>query len=110
MDAKQRQLEAALQQHGWRVVDRRDKDLGWWADSVWVVESDWSPRGKRIYMTFLVDPMWEGPRRPGEGVWAMSVSPTVPRSREEGRQIALKRWDDQIQTFIAEMATFRTGT
>ena len=107
--AARRQLEAALQRHGWRVTDRGDKDLGWWADEVWVVESEWSPRGARAYLTFLVDPQWDSPRQRGAGVWAVSASSTVPSSRAEAetRLIPLKRWDEELPAFVEALNDLR---
>ena len=108
-DAKQQQLEAALQQQGWRVIDRQRENLDWWADAVWVVESTWSPQGSRAYLTFLVDPQWEGPTRAGTGVWAVAASASLPTSRREAesRMIIMKRWDEQLPAFVSGMAAFR---
>jgi hypothetical protein len=109
MDSKQRQLEAALQGQGWRVIERRSEDLDWWADAIWVVESEWSPRGTRACLTFLVDPQWEGPRQAGAGVWAVAASASGPSSRREAeaRVIAMKRWDEQLPAFVSDMAALR---
>ena len=109
MDSKSQQLEAALARKGWSIIERRTDGLDWWADEVWVVQSDWSPRGVCAFVTFLVDPQWEGPRPKGHGLYAVSVSPAPlsDRLNADAPRIALKRWASQLPGFVAAMETLR---
>ena len=67
------QILSNLPEHGWKLADRLAGE-GWWADEVWFLESVWRPAGFTAFLTYLVDPQWDGPRRPSEGVWAIACS------------------------------------
>lgn len=77
MKSQSRELLNQLPKHGWRVASAVE-DLEWWADEMWMLESVWSPVGRRAYVTFLVDPQCDGPRKKGQAVWAVAVSPGKP--------------------------------
>lgn len=58
-----------------------EENLEWWADEMWLLASVWSPVGSRAYVTFLVDPQFDGVRKKGEAVWAVMASPGRPSDR-----------------------------
>jgi hypothetical protein len=68
-------------------VVARTSEVEWWADEQWRLESSWSPVGFTVFLTFLVDPQHDGPRAPGQAVWAVSISPDEPRSRAAAEQV-----------------------
>jgi hypothetical protein len=78
---QQRQLEALLTREGWVIVARELSPEEWWLDEVWVLESVWTPAGRRIFVSFLVDPHAVGERPKGEHVWAVVATATRPVSR-----------------------------
>lgn len=80
MRTQRTELFSRLPEHGWRVAGA-EENLEWWADEMWLLESVWSPAGSRAYVTFLVDPQFDGPRTKGEAVWAVMASPARPTSR-----------------------------
>lgn len=82
MQAQRIELLNQLPEHGWRAAGVED-GLDWWADEMWLLESVWSPVGSRAYVTFLVDPQFDGPRKKGEAVWAVMASPAKPMSRQQ---------------------------
>lgn len=79
MQAQRTELLNYLPDHGWRVASV-EENLEWWADEMWLLESEWSQVRSRAYVTFLVDPQFDGNRRKGEAVWAVMVSPAKPRA------------------------------
>ena len=83
-------LEELLNEEGWRVVSRYS-NLDWWADEQWYVESIWSPLGFSVYITFLVDPMHDGPRKKQEAVYAASVNLKPPSERSEAVKLIILR-------------------
>ena len=99
-----------LSEHGWRVVGV-EENLEWWADEMWVLESVWSPVGGRAYVTFLVDPQFDGGRRKGEAVWAVMASPGRPDSRlhVEGEfTLSLGQgWKTRLPAFYAHLSALR---
>ena len=80
MQAQRTELLNQLPAHGWRAACL-EENLDWWADEMWLLESVWTPVGTRAYITFLVDPMFDGNRGKGEAVWAVGASHAKPMSR-----------------------------
>ena len=66
MQAQRTELLNQLPEHGWRVASV-EENLEWWADEMWLLESEWSPVGGLAYVTFLVDPHFDGSRKKGGG-------------------------------------------
>lgn len=92
-----------LEADGWDVAQRHVQDLEWWADEIWELKSRWSPEGAAAFVTFLVDPMWEGNRSKGRGVWAVGCSANFPRNRgeaERGGILRLKGSKEEIEEFV----------
>jgi hypothetical protein len=80
MKAQKTELMNQLPKHGWSISEVIDNEsewnnLEWWEDEIWVLESVWSPKTSKIYLTFLVDP--QAPihgRKKDEGIWAAQAS------------------------------------
>ena len=111
MQAQRTELLSRLPEYGWRVTDP-DEKLEWWADEMWLLESVWSPVGSRAYVTFLVDPQFDGERQKGEAVWAVMVSPAKPMSRVqvEGEfTLSLGQgWKKRLPDFFDHLSTLRS--
>src|SRR5689334_20551194 len=84
MDDWRSQMIAKLFESGWRMVCRERDDLHWWADEIWVMESEWAPQGFTVYLTCLVDPQLDDHRQHGQAVWAVGTSLHRPKDRREG--------------------------
>jgi hypothetical protein len=67
--------------------------------------------GSQAYVTFLVDPQFEGSRTKGEAVWAVMASPAKPMSRlqVEGEfTLSLGQgWKDRLPAFFEHLAALR---
>ena len=85
METQQRQLEELLTQEGWSIVSRDVAPDEWWLDEVWMLESAWTPTGKRLFVSFLVDPQAMGDRVKGQAVWAVAATLTRPTSRQQAQ-------------------------
>ena len=75
---QKRQLEEKLSSNGWKIVTRDAENLEWWADEQWVIESEWSPQGFRLWLTFVIDPMCAEPRLKGMSVDEVVASNEPP--------------------------------
>ena len=103
-------LATALERSGWERAQVRVDGLEWWADEIWEVASRWSPVGARVFVTLLVDPQWEGPRRKGHGVWAAGCSVLFPTSRteaESGGTLRTRASSDEIAAFANGLSASR---
>ena len=110
MQFQRTELLNLLPEHGWRVAGTED-NLEWWADEMWELESVWSPVGSRAYITFLVDPQFDGPRKKGEAVWAVMASLLKPVSHLQGEHEFLLNlghgWKDHLPVFFLQLSTLR---
>lgn len=103
-------LRDQLEVNGWDVLEHVN-DLDWWADEIWELRSRWSPVGAYGYITFLVDLMWEGNRRKGQGVWAIGCSANNPKDHAEAQDdgfLRLKGSQEEFQAFLKAVNGFRT--
>lgn len=110
MQAQRTELLNLLPEYGWRLAGI-EENLEWWADEMWLLESAWSPVGSRAYITFLVDPQFDGNRKKGEAVWAVMASQLKPVSwlkAEHEFMFSLGQgWRDNLPAFFAQMTTLR---
>lgn len=106
------ELAARLPENGWRVLAVEESGLEWWADEVWLLESLWSPKGVRLHLTFLVDPMADARRAKGQSVWAVgtSIERPVDRASAEGKPLlSLGRgWGSQMAEFFDGLSALRS--
>jgi hypothetical protein len=102
------ELAAQLPEHGWQVIGVEDSGLEWWADEIWLIESLWSPKGFRLYLTFLVDPMADGQRAEGQNVWAVgtSIERPVDRVSAQGKPLLSlgHGWRSHLTEFFAGLS------
>src|SRR5262245_27324231 len=110
MESQQRDLEQRLSANGWRVVNR-ERETNWWLDELWSLESDWRPRGLRLWISFLVDPAHSGERRKGEDVWAVAVTANRPTERQaaEPAYVIRHHWSDSLAEILATADRLRDG-
>jgi len=97
-----------LMADGWDVIQEHKENLGWWADEIWELRSRWPPVGRNVFVTFLVDPKWTGPRQKGQSVWA--VGKEYPRSQSEAGAadtLSISASKEEIQDFIDVVDGFR---
>jgi len=95
---------AMLSQQGWRIVHRERDDLDWWADEIWTVESEWSPQGFTVYLTWLVDPL------SGWGIWAVGTCLSRPTGRLEAGakpHMSINHWPRDVEQFLQGLAKLR---
>ena len=105
------EILAELGRRGWRATRLGDFALDWWADEMWRLESEWSPRGREAYLTFLVDPAADPhARRRGEQVWAAALTARKPPERLEassGFVLSLKGWRDELPAMFEYLSALR---
>jgi hypothetical protein len=109
MITQQRELERRLERNGWQVVEK-EADGQWWVDETWAVRSTWRPQGLRLWLTFLVDPQHDGPRRRGEGVWAIGVTSKRPQDLADvsPTTVAIRgRWAEVLEELTSVVARLR---
>jgi hypothetical protein len=111
MFTQREELAKQLPENGWQVLAVEDSGLEWWADEIWLIESLWSPKGFRLYLTFLVDPIADGQRAKGQNVWAVgtSIGRPVDRGNAQGKPLLSlgHGWRAHLAEFFACLAALR---
>ena len=112
MQPYKRQLWGHLGDHDWEVVEVIDSDNRW-ADEYWRVQSRRNLWGFEIFITFLVNPMWDAPRKKGQGVWEVIATEDIPNDRLGAEQGIAKldtlkgRFDEKLEAFVASIDSYR---
>lgn len=111
MKSYRQKLEDHLACNGWEVVSIDSDHNEWWADEFWQLKSTWSPLNSKCFLTFLVDPQFEGNRRPKEGIWAIGASPTPPRDSAQAQRVGCivlnKKFKANIDDFLLKLEEIR---
>jgi hypothetical protein len=99
------ELLTQLSAQGWRLIAREEAGPEWRIAAIWVIESDWTPQGFRLYLAFLTDPLL-----PSQ-VWALSVSSTYPTGAAalaDAPLIQLRNvWGKELPGFLDAIAALR---
>jgi hypothetical protein len=107
MLTQQRKIEERLGDYGWEVVHKETDTGEWWADEIWTLRSFWKPQGCVIRLAFLVDPQWSGPRKKGQGVWAVNASAEKPERMAETTLSLGRGWEKDLPEFLSRLADLR---
>ena len=110
MVTQQQEIFKRLHAFGWQKIEDLEEDkrsLEWWQDEIWVLQSIWAPHDCCVYLTFVVDPMWDRPRRKGEGVWAVTASLDQPERTGEVMLSLGRGWQKELADFFAGLAELR---
>lgn len=115
MSTYKTQLLEALSQRGWELFSQDSHGIDWWADEVWTIRSVRERWGYELVLTFLVDPMWEGPRKKGRGVWAVAASAGVPTDRCDAQAnvclwLNRGRFDEALVRFVSDLDRLRAAS
>ena len=112
MPTYKEQLYASLLERGWEQIEVDEEGVDWWADEHWRIRSIRNRWGLELILTFLVDPMWDGPRRKGQGIWAIVATEQLPRERPDadkaiGLCLYKRRFDAELAEFMNVLDTYR---
>ena|SRR5215475_9152655 len=118
MITQRKKLLELLPRHGWEVINIEDhlrdwKSSEWFIDELWEIESDWSPKGLKVWITFLVDPQTPNliERKKGQGVWAVKASlRKPPDSRIGDAEVYLSLnsgWENRLPEFFNRLSDLR---
>ena len=108
-------LQRRLENNDWDIVEVI-KAEDWWADEHWRVRSRRTPRELELILSFLVDPMWDGPRARGQAVWSVTVTGSIPLVRPVGDEAQIAslsvreaRADEKLVAFVRALDEYRAA-
>jgi len=118
MITQRNKLFELLQRYGWEVINVDDHLRGWtgpdgFIDELWVVESAWTPKGLKVWITFLADPQTPNliERKKGQGVWAVKAGlRKPPESRIGDAEVYLSLnadWEKRLPEFFRRLSDLR---
>ena len=107
MFTQQRNIEDRLAGYGWEIAHKETDTGEWWADEVRTLRSVWRPQDCVIYMAFLVDPMCSGPRKKGQGVWAVNAYRDEPDRLSIPAMSLGRGWEKELPGFLERLAAVR---
>lgn len=100
MITQREQLIEKLSRFGWRVAEINEEPSPWWADEEWIIESEWSPLGFQLFLTFLVDLESDTNRKKGEQVSAIGAALKKPNDRNQASEQSLifikPKWEKRL--------------
>lgn len=64
---------------GWEL-ESTNIDTDWWLEEIWSIKSVRENWGKKLFISFLVDPQYDGNNK-SQAVWAISVTTDIPSDR-----------------------------
>ncbi|NNE00054.1 MAG: hypothetical protein HKN47_22265 [Pirellulaceae bacterium] len=101
ISSQQRQLESALRDSGWEIIDRTT-DLPWWGDESWTIRSQWRPVGLTAFVVFTICPLTLSQVDAVECLseWPRSESNTIV-------EVSLTHWDKKQAEIISALMAFR---
>jgi hypothetical protein len=105
-------------EYGWEVINveeslRGSTLLDWFIDELWEVESVWTPKRLKVWITFVVDPMAPnlGERKKGQGVWAVKTGLQKPTGWWiEDDEVGLtlnSGWEKRLSEFFNGLSELR---
>ena len=95
----------------WELVEA-DTDGDWWVDEQWKLCSSAENRGRELWVTFIVDLLWEGNRRPGEGINCIRASKRPLEGLGDTSTLVAELWiarrlEERLPEFRASIQEFQ---
>ncbi|MEM9187702.1 MAG: hypothetical protein AAGF12_00900 [Myxococcota bacterium] len=108
------ELLRGLSHHGWERHQIHVAELPWWIDEAWMIRSARERWGFEAVVTFLVDPLWEQPRKKGQGVHRIAATRGQPSDRLEaeaavGLRMRTGNFHEELSKFLEALDQLRRG-
>ncbi|MCI0525410.1 MAG: hypothetical protein L0Y75_09130 [Acidobacteria bacterium] len=118
MITQRNRLFELLPRYGWEVINVEDhlRDStgpDWFIDEFWEIESVWSPKGLKVWITFEVDPLAPNlhERKKGELVWAVKAGLQIPSGSgigdDEAGLTLNAGWEKWMPEFFSQLSDLR---
>ncbi len=105
-------LSDALTTEGWTIEQAELESYCWWAKEIWRLKSTWSPFGKTIYLSLIMDPSgdFDIHNPPDSSVWDIGLSHDIPEHNRDPKMHTfqiLRRIKDKIPQVVATANAMR---
>jgi hypothetical protein len=113
------QLLKLIEQQGWQQLSIEGEEqlwstAEWFIAELWELQSVWTPKGFRVFISFVIDPQNDYFAKRWQSVWAVKATlqrPTTWGFDENEVGLVLGRgWQAGLPTFIRELNGLRVKT
>ena len=98
-----------LQQEGWSLETVESVE-DWWVSEHWRITSSTAPWGSELWLSFLVDPMYEGAKKES-ALHIIAANIDKPTSRPLTNQVELRinkgKYQENLAVFVESLNRFR---
>ena len=107
------QLLEGLYKTGWEQLIVTTEIDEWFIDEQWKIRSIHENWGMEVYITFMVDPQWEGLRKKGQGVDNIIASLDSPHYFSKANNKICELWmskrkfQDKLDEFLGAINNFK---
>lgn len=105
------QIEQALLRGDWEI-NVIDYNTDWWDDEHWKVAYKYN-LNRSFYLCFIVDPMFEGQRKKGQGIYEIKASTVFPTNWNDDQHtiasipMTKRKFDEKLKKFIVDLNVFK---
>jgi hypothetical protein len=105
------QIEQVLLKENWEIKTI-DSNYEWWDDEHWKIEYKYESK-LSFFLCFIVDPMFEGQRKKGQGIYEVKASTEFPKNwnDDEHNIVSIKmtkrKFEEKLNEFIAKIIEFK---
>jgi len=105
------QIEQALLKENWEIKTI-DSNYEWWDDEHWKIEYKYDSK-LTFVLCFIVDPMFEGQRKKGQGIYEVKASTEFPKNWNDDEHtvasisMTKRKFEVKLNEFIAKIIEFK---
>ena len=105
------QIEQELLKDNWEIVEIGSNEA-WWDDEHWKIQFKHTP-DISFYLCFIVDPMFEGSRKKGQGIYVIMASIDFPQNWNDDKNaigsisMTKRKFDRKLQEFMRSIEKFK---
>jgi len=105
------QVEQELLKENWEIKTI-DSNYEWWDDEHWKIEYKYDSK-LTFVLCFIVDPMFEGQRKKGQGIYEVKASTEFPKNWNDDEHtiasisMTKRKFEVKLNEFIAKIIDFK---
>ena len=105
------QIEQELINENWEIITI-NSNSEWWDDEHWKIEFKYDSK-LSFYICFIVDPMFEGQRKKGQGIYEVKASTEFPKNWNDDENkigsisMTKRRFGEKLKAFIVELKKYK---
>lgn len=105
------QIQKKLYNLNWEIVEIKS-NLHWWDDENWWIQYSFDQKIS-FYLCFIVDPMFEGHRKKGQGIYEIKATTEFPKNWNDNSfkitslDMTKRKFDIKLNEFLRDLEKFK---